>query len=260
MSNMKQAPFTSSPARARRLAAAFLAASALFTLVILSACRGQNGVVAEQVATGPAAASTPVGGVAAATPAPGATPAAASPAPVGPSGPSPVSPSGLSLPADQAEKPDQNKREIPPSMMSGSDPKKVEEFMKSFKPTPTPPPAPTPKVEVVNGKIVQQWQAPTEFAALANPVKNNPGAAKKGREFYSERCEICHGKLGRGDGAWARNFSKVPTNLASKVVQANTDGELFYKVTNARAPHPASKVRFTDEERWYIVSYLRTFK
>lgn len=258
---MKNAPLTlSSSVRVKRIVASLFATSTLFAFLLITACHKQDSVTAQATNSQAASAtSTPSSDVAAAVPA--QSPAAASPAPIGPSGPSPLT--------DQQGKKDQSgtadsqpaQGKIPPSkMIEGSDPKKVEEFMKSFKPTPTPPPAPTPKVEMVNGKIKQQWEAPAEFANLTNPVKDKPGILKMGREFYEERCEICHGKLGRGDGAWARNFSKVPTNLASKVVQANTDGELFYKVTNSRGPHPASKVRFTDEERWYLVAYLRTFK
>lgn len=254
---MKNAPFTSSSsARVKRLAAGLTLVCTLLSLLFAAACNRQESSL-PQTASNASAAATPVGGVAAATPPAASSPSLSSPAPVGPSGQSPLTASGQ---AGQASTPGQGKRRIPPEMTSGSDPKAVEEFMKNFKPTPPPPPAPTPKVEIVNGKIKQIWEAPAEFANLQNPVKNQPDAIKRGREYYNERCEICHGKLGRGDGAWARNYSKVPTNLASKVVQANTDGELFYKVTNARMPHPASKVRFTDEERWCIVSYIRTFK
>jgi mono/diheme cytochrome c family protein len=265
---MKNMPFShTSTSRVQRLTAALLAVSALFALVLLSACRQQESVVAQ--ASSPATTSTPTGAVAAATPA--VTASAGTPVPVGPSGPSPVAPADQQGQSGKQQEqagqpgtkptPDPSKPRITPEMsMHGSDPEKVKEFMKNFKPTPTPPPAPTPKVEVVNGKIKQEWEAPAEFAKLQNPVAKDPNAVKRGREFYNERCEICHGKLGRGDGAWARNFSKVPTNLASKVVQANTDGELFYKVTNAKMPHPASKVRFTDEERWCIVSFIRTMK
>jgi len=55
-------------------------------------------------------------------------------------------------------------------------------------------------------------------------------------------------------------FKPKPTNLASKVVQANTDGELFWKITNGRRPMPANRIRFTDEQRWYIVAFLRSLK
>ena len=133
------------------------------------------------------------------------------------------------------------------------------------KPAPTPAPdpfpaRPTPKVVKVNGKIVQEWQAPEEALAMANPVKGNADAVAKGREWYLQRCADCHGKQGKGNGWLSKGVFKPPTNLASQMVQANSDGELYWKITNGRSPMPASRIRFTDEQRWEIVSYLRTFK
>jgi len=133
------------------------------------------------------------------------------------------------------------------------------------KPAPTPAPdpfpaRPTPKVVMVNGKIVQEWQAPEEALAMVNPVKDHPDAVAKGREWYLQRCADCHGKQGRGNGWLSKGVFKPPTNLASQMVQANSDGELYWKITNGRFPMPASRIRFTDEQRWEIVSYLRTFK
>jgi len=112
----------------------------------------------------------------------------------------------------------------------------------------------------VNGKIVQEWQAPEEALAMANPVKDHPDAVAKGREWYLQRCADCHGKQGKGNGWLSKVVFKPPTNLASQMVQANSDGELYWKITNGRSPMPASRIRFTDEQRWEIVSYLRTFK
>jgi mono/diheme cytochrome c family protein len=139
-----------------------------------------------------------------------------------------------------------------------------------YKPTPTPkdpfPPNPTPTINIVNGKIVQPWQAPPEALALNNPVKGNANAVKIGEAFYNQRCVDCHGKKGYGNGILSRGLKtksgepKQPTNLASRVVQANSDGELFWKITNGRSPMPANHQRFTDEQRWYIVTFLRTFK
>ncbi|MFZ4629144.1 MAG: c-type cytochrome [Blastocatellia bacterium] len=133
------------------------------------------------------------------------------------------------------------------------------------KPAPTPAPdpfpaRPTPKVVIVNGKIVQEWQAPEESLALVNPVKDHPDAVANGREWYLQRCADCHGKQGKGNGWLSKGVFKPPTNLASQMVQANSDGELYWKITNGRSPMPASRIRFTDEQRWEIVSYLRTFK
>ena len=88
---------------------------------------------------------------------------------------------------------------------------------------------------------------------------------KLGRELYEQPCMDCHGSAGKGNGAMSAQLKRdgqpiAPTNLASQMVQANTDGELFWKITNGKTPMPASRVRFSDEERWAIVAYLRTLK
>jgi len=129
-------------------------------------------------------------------------------------------------------------------------------------PTPTLPPRPTPTVKYENGKIVQEWQAPPEAAQLVNPVKDKPDAVKIGQYYYNQRCVDCHGKEGKGNGQISPAVAqrKHPTNLASTMVQANTDGELFWKITNGRPPMPSNRVRFDDEQRWYIVTFLRTLK
>jgi len=150
--------------------------------------------------------------------------------------------------------------------MMGNLPVTVSPAKPALTPAPDPfPPRPTPTVVVQNGKVVQQWQAPAEAASMTNPVKGRPDAAKIGREYYMQKCVDCHGKEGKGNG-WMSAQTKrdgkplPPTNLASQMVQANTDGELFWKITNGKSPMPAHRVRFDDEQRWYIVSYLRTFK
>lgn len=133
-------------------------------------------------------------------------------------------------------------------------------------PTPEPfKPRPTPTVTMENGKIKQQWPAPGDAAAQSNPLKNKPEAIKLGRELYLQRCADCHGREGKGNGYLSAQLKRdgqpiAPTNLASQMVQANTDGELFWKITNGKSPMPASRVRFTDEDRWAIVAFLRTLK
>jgi mono/diheme cytochrome c family protein len=138
----------------------------------------------------------------------------------------------------------------------------------AVKATPQPdafPPRPTPLVEMVNGKIKQQWQAPPEALALKNPLKPTPENIAKGREWYNQRCVDCHGNSGKGGGylgAALRRDGQLmfPTNLVSQVVQANTDGELFWKITNGRSPMPANRIRFEEEQRWQMVLYLRTLR
>ena len=90
-------------------------------------------------------------------------------------------------------------------------------------------------------------------------------SAGDAKEMYDKGCAKCHGKEGKGNGYMSAQTKRdgqplPPTNLASQMVQANTDGELFWKITNGRSPMPAHRVRFEDEQRWYIVAYLRTLK
>lgn len=133
-------------------------------------------------------------------------------------------------------------------------------------PAPDPfPPRPTPTVVISEGRIQQQWPAPAEAQKLTNPYKNQTDAAARGRELYLQKCADCHGKLGQGNGYIGQNLKRdgnptPPTNLASRMVQANSDGELFWKITNGRSPMPAHKVRFDDEQRWLIVAFLRTLQ
>lgn len=231
-----------------KLLTIFIAAVALLAALLVAACKS-NSVVSDNGPTsagaGASASSAAAGAQA------GAAPASEPTAPVGPVGPaSPTPQSGVAAGRMSAGN-------IPVTVMPAKPP---------LTPEPDPfPPRPTPTVVIKDGKIVQQWRAPAEAANLVNPVKSKPDAAKLGREYYMQKCVDCHGKTGQGNG-WmsagvGRNGKKLPpTNLASQMVQANTDGELFWKITNGRSPMPAHRVRFDDEQRWYIVTFLRTLK
>jgi len=54
-------------------------------------------------------------------------------------------------------------------------------------------------------------------------------------------------------------LNPTPPDLASEIVQKQTDGELFFKITNGKAVMPAFKNVFASKVRWQIISYLRSF-
>src|SRR5262245_61475788 len=207
-------------------------------------------------------AATPANAVATATPQASATTA---PSPAGTTTESTARASVEAVNPNAAKNP-------PPTLPPDSKLRRIGDFPIQLSPakipTPTPEPfkpRPTPAVVMENGRIKQQWQAPADAASLTNPVKERANAAQIGRELYMQRCADCHGKEGKGNGYLSAQLKRdgqpiTPTNLASRVVQANTDGELFWKITNGRSPMPANRVRFDDEQRWYIVTYLRTLK
>ncbi len=102
----------------------------------------------------------------------------------------------------------------------------------------------------------QEWKAPPEAKNLKNPVKG-VGNAKKTVEV---NCVSCHGPGGKGDGPAAAALPPPkPADWTSARVQSQTDGELFWKITNGRGAMPPWK-HLPEKDRWEIVNYIRTLK
>lgn len=101
------------------------------------------------------------------------------------------------------------------------------------------------------------WVAPTEAKKLKNPVKGT-GNAKK---LIETNCVSCHGASGHGDGPAAAALPPPkPANWTSERVQKESDGELFWKISNGRGAMPPWKDMLKENERWEIINYLRTLK
>jgi len=100
------------------------------------------------------------------------------------------------------------------------------------------------------------WVAPADAKAMKNPVKG-VGNAKK---LVETNCVSCHGPGGKGDGPAAAALPPPkPANWTSDAVQKQTDGELFWKISNGRGAMPPWK-HLPENERWEIVNYIRTLK
>ena len=101
-----------------------------------------------------------------------------------------------------------------------------------------------------------EWKAPADAKATKNPVKG-VGNAKKNIET---NCVTCHGAGGKGDGAAAAALPPPkPADWTSAKVASETDGELFWKISNGRGAMPPWK-HLPDKDRWEIVNYIRTLQ
>jgi mono/diheme cytochrome c family protein len=100
-----------------------------------------------------------------------------------------------------------------------------------------------------------EWKAPAEAKTLKNPVQGD-GDAKK---VIATSCAACHGSSGRGDGVASAALQPKPVDWSSAAVQSDTDGELFWKITNGRGSMPAWR-QLPETERWQIVNYIRTLR
>ena len=104
-----------------------------------------------------------------------------------------------------------------------------------------------------------QWNIPEEAKLRQNPIHASPQALHSARILYDDHCERCHGKTGRGDGADATKFSTSPRDLSdSSRMSAQSDGELFYKISEGRRPMPEFKTKLTEEQRWQLVLFMRS--
>ena len=98
------------------------------------------------------------------------------------------------------------------------------------------------------------WVAPADAKAMKNPVKG-VGNAKKTVET---NCVSCHGPGGKGDGPAAAALPPPkPANWTSDVVQKQSDGEIFWKISNGRGAMPPAG-RMPEAERWQVIGFMRS--
>jgi mono/diheme cytochrome c family protein len=102
------------------------------------------------------------------------------------------------------------------------------------------------------------WVAPEPAAQQSNPLSSNKEAIARGKTLYQDRCVDCHGKKGKGDGPGAADLDSRPPDFSHPKVRQQTDGALFWKITEGRKPMPSYGRKLTDDERWALVAYLRS--
>jgi mono/diheme cytochrome c family protein len=97
------------------------------------------------------------------------------------------------------------------------------------------------------------WRAPAEVVEKKNPLAERPELAAGGKKLFTRNCVECHGKSGEG--------LKKAADLQLPMVQGQSDGELFWKITNGNADRGMpSFSRLPELQRWQIVLHLRTLK
>lgn len=107
-----------------------------------------------------------------------------------------------------------------------------------------------------------RWKAPEGAKDLKNPVSNDSKKESevRGAKIFKTRCMICHGAQGKGDGIGGKALNPKPQNLTSTMVQGQTDGEIFWKITNGRNDMIKWGPILSEEQRWDLVNYVRTLK
>ena len=104
------------------------------------------------------------------------------------------------------------------------------------------------------------WVTPLEAKEIVNPYDGNQIAAQKGGVLFQKLCWTCHGKSGLGDGPAGKSLNPKPKNFRLNSVQDQSDGELYWKISNGNGMMLPYKHSLSEEQRWQLVNYIRSFK
>ena len=102
----------------------------------------------------------------------------------------------------------------------------------------------------------QGWMVPEELKIKASPFRFTADSIRKGEMVFIKNCQSCHGNPGKMN--WAR-ITPEPGDPASDKFQTQTDGEMFYRITTGKTPMPEFRNILSENERWNVISYLRSF-
>ncbi len=102
------------------------------------------------------------------------------------------------------------------------------------------------------------WVAPAKADTHKNPYKGNSKATDAGKKLYNQLCVICHGNKGKGDGLAGMGLNPRPSNFTKASVQQQTDGAIYWKMTEGKAPMAPYKEILTEEQRWQLVNFIRS--
>jgi mono/diheme cytochrome c family protein len=113
--------------------------------------------------------------------------------------------------------------------------------------------APMVLAQNLNYQQDPSWRVPAEAVEKKNPLAERLELAAGGKKLFTRNCVECHGKFGEG--------LKKAADLQLLMVQEQSDGALFWKITNGNPDRGMpSFSRLPELQRWQIVLHLRTLK
>ncbi len=106
------------------------------------------------------------------------------------------------------------------------------------------------------------WDIPAKYQSMRNPqAADDAEMIKVGKMNYSRHCKSCHGNIGQGNGPKARSIDADLGDFTTAEFQAQKDGVIYYQSFIGRDEMPNFEKKIPDEEdRWAIVTYIRTLK
>jgi len=105
--------------------------------------------------------------------------------------------------------------------------------------------------------LSQEWPVPSDQTAITNPSDYTLENVKKGKEIYMRNCKSCHGDPGKNNPL---ALDPLPVDIASERMHANSQGDMFYKITKGRGLMPPFEASIPEDDRWKLVNFIMNFK
>lgn len=102
----------------------------------------------------------------------------------------------------------------------------------------------------------QEWVVPADRAARLAPFQFNDSTVAAGSEIFRMNCLSCHGTPGQNN---YQPLVPPPGDPAGEEIQANSDGSMFYKVTEGKGQMPSFRNVLQANDVWNVISYIRSF-
>jgi mono/diheme cytochrome c family protein len=103
-----------------------------------------------------------------------------------------------------------------------------------------------------------KWEPPKSADNVKNPLTADAASLKEAKTMYTTYCTPCHGDKGKGDGVAAAGLAIKPADHSSVKIQSQTDGALFWEISEGHNPMPSYKQSLIEKKRWQLVNYIRT--
>lgn len=103
---------------------------------------------------------------------------------------------------------------------------------------------------------------PPSYAKLKNPIAPTEASLTAGRQLYKSFCQSCHGAKGDGRGPGATGLNPPPADFTDRGMMAErTDAALFWTISEGieGTAMPAWKSQLSEDDRWHLVNYTRSF-
>ena len=99
------------------------------------------------------------------------------------------------------------------------------------------------------------------FPNMKNPITDKAASASRGGKLFVNNCAKCHGLSGNGYGTVAHSFTTWPRQLwVWNNTGEETDGYLFWFITNGRSDMPPFGLILSENNRWDLINYIKTIK